>query len=182
MKYLATLLVSAAAVIANTVTFKSLDNQLRTVYFTPNAGHAEVDSVVVEGGDSVKVDFPEKWQGNFIAVHGDGPKVDGMLGEVSFEAWAGITFFDVSAIVVPDDMDNIHMMYPVGDEDPTSGCVSFPCNNAYYLWDDVQTKATMESDLVCTLGYNGVEHKRSVDNEEEHNHLVFKRDVLSTKQ
>jgi hypothetical protein len=33
-----------------------------------------------------------------------------------------------------------------------SGCEEFPCDNAYYLPDDVQTKTTSEDHLITTLG------------------------------
>jgi hypothetical protein len=75
-----------------------------------------------------------------------------MLGEVSLNSWNGLTYFDVSAIVDPSDHDNVKQMWPVKSQTPMSGCEVFPCNNAYWLPDDVQTKATSETDLMTTLG------------------------------
>ncbi len=56
-------------------------------------------------------------------------------------------------------MNGVKKLYPAGlsasaltSTLSTSGCDIFPCANAYYLPDDVQTKATQETDLVCTLG------------------------------
>lgn len=35
---------------------------------------------------------------------------------------------------------------------PMSGCEVFPCDNAYWVWDDVQTKVTHDTELMTTLG------------------------------
>lgn len=75
-----------------------------------------------------------------------------MLGEVCFNSWGGISFFDVSAIVNPNDKNNVKQLWPASAATPVSGCTTFPCNDAYYLPDDIQTKGTNEDDLVCTLG------------------------------
>lgn len=144
---------SAALVAANTVTFLSLDDTKRTVFFTPTKGHSELDSITVSGGANVTKDFPQEWIGNWHAVaEGVTNTGEGMLGEVTFQGWLGKTYFDVSAIVIPEDKDNVKEMWPLEAEYPTSGCDTFPCDNAYYEWDDVQTKVTEETDLVCTLG------------------------------
>ncbi|KAM7194961.1 hypothetical protein V8F20_007687 [Naviculisporaceae sp. PSN 640] len=145
----------AAAVVAtaeNTVTFVSQDSIDRTVFFTSNPDSADLPDVVVPGHQNVTVSFPQGWQGNWYAVQEGEPNVPGMLGEVAFNGWNGITYFDVSAIVNPNDKNNVKQMWPAGEEEPVSGCVIFPCNFAYYLPDDVQTRATFTSDLFCSLG------------------------------
>jgi hypothetical protein len=172
-------LLGAGAALANTVTFKSLDETSRKIVFTPNAGLAAIPSVEVAGGQDVKVDFPHGWLGNWYAVSEGAKDVPGMLGEVAFNGYSDATYFDVSAIVNPNDHNGVKEMYPANDPKPTSGCQVFPCNNAYYLWDDVQTKATAEKDLICTLG-SGTESKR----DEVNAHLdepVFKRDFVMGK-
>jgi len=58
----------------------------------------------------------------------------------------------VSAIVDANDHGNVKQMWPKSSQSPMSGCVVFPCNNAYYLPDDVQTKVTTERHLISTLG------------------------------
>lgn len=147
------LLSTAAAVTASSVTFWTLDNITRTIYFTPSEGFAEVPSVTVSNQEKTKVTFPtEQWKGNYYAVQQGQENKPGMLGEVNFHAWNGLSYFDVSAIVTPDDHNNVKQMWPVSSQWPMSGCEVFPCNNAYWLPDDVQTKVTLETDLMTTLG------------------------------
>ncbi|KAM7204211.1 DNase1 protein [Rhypophila sp. PSN 637] len=145
----------AAAVVAtaeNTVTFVSQDSFDRTVIFTSNPNYAKIPDTVVPASKNVTVPFPQGWQGNWYAVKKGEPNIPGMLGEVSFNGWNGITYFDVSAIVNPNDKDNVKQMWPADEEEPVSGCVVFPCNFAYYLPDDVQTRATLDTNLFCSLG------------------------------
>ncbi|KAL2018323.1 hypothetical protein VTK56DRAFT_926 [Thermocarpiscus australiensis] len=154
---LAVLLAAAALGSAeNTVTFVSQDSVDRTVYFTGNPGMPAIDPVQVAGRKNVTVEFPYGWTGNFYAVSAGAPNVPGMLGEVAFNSWNGITFFDVSAIVNPADHVGVKKLYPAtaAGGGAVSGCDVFPCASAYYLPDDVQTQSTAESDLICTLGGN----------------------------
>lgn len=146
------LVASAAAVSAGTVTFWTLDNVQRTIYFTGNPGSANIASVVVNNKENTTVQFPEPWVGNFYAVQDGQANNPGMLGEVNFSGWNGLTYFDVSAIVDPNDQDNVKQMWPKSSQQPMSGCEVFPCNNAYWLPDDIQTKTTTESDIITTLG------------------------------
>ena len=143
------LLGSAAVSSAASVTFTTLDDVTRTVYFT---GSAEIDPVTVSNSGDVTVSFPDTYNGNFYAVQDGQENAPGMLGEVTFAGWGGITFFDVSAIVNPNDKDNVKQMWPASALTPVSGCEVFPCDDAYYAPNDVQTKATDETDLVCSLG------------------------------
>jgi len=145
----------------NTVTFQSLDEVDRTIYFTPNAGLAWLPSVELPAGANVPVDIPHGWIGNFFGVVKGQPQVPGMLGEVAFNGWNDLVYYDVSAIVNPADIDNISELYPEDDPNkPVSGCRNWPCDNAYWLPHDVQTKVTTQNRLVCTLGKNGVAAKR----------------------
>lgn len=146
------LLASAAAVSANTVTFWTLDDVTRTVYFTPSEGSSQLDSVTVNNKEKTVVNFPQGWIGNYYAVQEGQQNVPGMLGEVNFNSWGDLTYFDVSGIVDPKDHNNVKQMWPASSQSPMSGCESFPCNNAYWLPDDIQTKATKETDLITTLG------------------------------
>jgi len=146
---------------ANTVTFQSLDDIDRTVHFTPNAGLAWLPSVEVPAGGSVPVEIPDGWIGNFFGVGQGGAQIPGMLGEVAFNGWNNLVYYDVSAIVNPADVDNISELYPEDDPNkPVSGCRHWPCNNAYWLPHDVQTKVTSQNRLICTLGKNGITSKR----------------------
>lgn len=163
---LASLLSLAALASANTVSFQSLDQIGRTIYFTGNAGLAVIEPVSVPGGQTVTVDIPEGWCGNFFSVSAGEPVVPGMLGEVCFQAWNGVNFFDVSAIVNPNDKNGVKELFPTGENpEPVSGCQIFPCNNAYYAPNDDQTKGTTSDDLTCTLGTATEEFLESRDAE-----------------
>lgn len=155
MKFAATLtalIASAATALAASVTFVTLDTVERTIYFTPNPGFDELPAVTVSSAAQKTVSFPDAWIGNYYAVKKGAANVPGMLGEVNFGGWNGMTYFDVSAIVDPNDHDNVKMMWPAKDTGLTSGCEVFPCNNCYWLPDDIQTKVTNEVDLIQTLG------------------------------
>lgn len=142
----------AALASANTVRFESTDDVDRKVIFTPSAGLPSIKSVRVKAHQTVTVNFPRGWIGNWYSVSNGKANVPGMLGEVTFQGWNDLTYFDVSAIVNPGDHVGVAELYPAGRPEPVSGCKFWPCNNAYYLPDDVQTKTTEEVDLVCTLG------------------------------
>lgn len=148
-----TILAAAAMVQAeNTITFISQDVLDRTIYFTGNPNMPDIEPVWIEGFTNKTVDIPHGWVGNFFSVIDGDPIVPGMLGEFAFNAWGDLTFFDVSAIVNPYDWDGVKKIWPVDDPVPFSGCDIFPCNFAYYLPDDEQTKATHKTDFFCTLG------------------------------
>lgn len=156
---LATFAVAAAAVVkaTNTVTFVGQDSTSRKIVFTPSSGHEEIDSITVAGGATETVEFPTGWIGNWFAQCEGADNTQGMLGEVTFQGWNDITYFDVSAIVDANDHNGVHMMWPASENSAStktkmSGCERFPCNTAYYLPDDVQTVTTTETELYCTLG------------------------------
>lgn len=152
-KTLALLATATTALAANTIKFKSQDSTARTVYFTPSEGSPQIQPVRVEGNAVVTKSIPIGWIGNYYSVCDGRPNVPGMLGEFTFNSrFEGITFFDVSAIVDPNDHVGVKMIMPAKGQHPVSGCEVFPCNNAYYHPDDVQTKATHESDFICLLG------------------------------
>ncbi|KAJ6437013.1 DNase1 protein [Purpureocillium lavendulum] len=147
---------AATSAVANaaSVTFWTLDNKTRTIYFTANegSGSSTIPSVTVSNAKKKTVEFPDVWVGNFYAVQDGAENKPGMLGEINFGSWGGLTYFDVSAIVDPKDQDNVKQMWPKSAQVPMSGCEVFPCNNAYYLPDDIQTKTTKENDLITILG------------------------------
>lgn len=180
---IASLLAAAIASVqaTNQVTLKSLDDVDRTVYFTPSAGHASINSVDVPAGQSVTVEIPFQWVGNWHGVHKGQANTDGMLGEVTFDGWGGKNYFDVSAIVNPNDKDNVSEMWPADEPNtPTSGCKTFPCNNAYYVWDDVQTRVTTQSHIICTLSKNG--YSASKRDAEEDTEEKLSRDFVLGKK
>lgn len=144
---------AAAAQATNIITFINTDSTDRTIYFTPNAGYSEMDPVDVSGLGTVNVTFESGYIGNAYAVTQGSTATAGMLAEVNFQGWLDLTYFDVSAIVDPTDVDNVRLMYPYNSpHTPTSGCDPFPCDNAYYNSDDVQTKTTDSTHLIVTLG------------------------------
>jgi hypothetical protein len=164
---IASVLSLAAMAAAGSITFQSTDSTTRTIYFTANAGLAALPPVQVLGGDTVEVSFPTNWIGNCYSVSDGAPNTPGMLAEVAFDSWGGQTFYDVSAIVNPNDLEGVHTLYPTDDpNEPISGCPVFPCDNAYYLPDDVQTKAAATDSLTCTLGSNSAVSKREASGNE----------------
>lgn len=158
MKFINIALALAAAALGsaeNTVKFVSQDSVDRTIHFTGNPGMPTIETATVPGNKNVTVDIPHGWIGNWFSVS-EGEAVEpGMLGEVAFNSWGGITFFDVSAIINGNDHVGVKQIWPATEKKPSSGCVLFPCAFAYYLPDDIQTQATQESDLICTLGGSG---------------------------
>ncbi|KAL6849471.1 hypothetical protein ACO1O0_009011 [Amphichorda felina] len=147
------LLGSAALVsAANKVTFRTLDDAKRTIYFTANDNEHSLDPVEVDNSEETTVEFPDEFVGNFYAVEKGKENKPGMLGEVKFSGKYGKTYFDVSAIVDPNDKNGVKQMWPAKSKTPMSGCEEFPCDNAYYLPDDVQTKVTEETHIITTLG------------------------------
>ncbi|KAJ2978598.1 hypothetical protein NQ176_g3728 [Zarea fungicola] len=146
------LAVSAAAVSAGSLTLWTLDDIERTVYFTPSPGSPEIAPVTVNNKENTTVTLPDTYHGNFYAVQQGQENKPGMLGELAFGGFGGMTFFDVSAIVDPTDINNVKQMWPIGETGPMSGCESFNCDNAYWHPDDIQTKATHSVDIMTTLG------------------------------
>jgi hypothetical protein len=138
----------------NTVEFVNQDSITRAVYFTQQEGLASIDPVTINGLTNYTVTFPPSWIGNWYSVSNGADIVPGMLGEVAWKGWDGITWFDVSAIIKPNDLDGVKTLSPKPSGTPHSGCESYVdgCDNAYYAADDVQTKSTTENALVCTLG------------------------------
>ncbi|KAF4452514.1 hypothetical protein F53441_4626 [Fusarium austroafricanum] len=153
------LVASATYAAAASVTFVTLDDKERTIIFTPDPGYKGPESVTVSKAKDVTVTFPDKYIGNFYAVQKGAENKPGMLGEVTFGGYGGKTYFDVSAIVQPNDKDNVKQMWPKSAATPMSGCETFPCNNCYWLSDDVQTKVTEEVHLITTLGNGASPYK-----------------------
>jgi hypothetical protein len=156
---IAAIVAAAGALVSatNTVTFVSQDNTDRKIIFTPSSGQSEIASIEVAGMATETVTFPTSWIGNWYSISDGADNTDGMLGEVTFQGWNDVTYFDVSAIVNPNDFHGVHEMWPASENSAStkssfSGCAVFPCNTAYYLPDDVQTVTTTETELYCTLG------------------------------
>ncbi|KAI1497554.1 DNase1 protein [Biscogniauxia marginata] len=159
---------AATVASANSMTFVNQDDTARRIIFTPSEGSQSIDSVSVSGNDQVKVDFPASWIGNAYSVSEGASDTVGMLAEVTFQGWDDLTYFDVSAIVNPSDHNGVKQMYPATQlnskpKSSVSGCEVFPCNNAYYNPDDVQTVTTKETDIIVTLGTSGSVSSRDVE-------------------
>jgi len=137
---------------ANTIEFVNQDSTTRTIIFTANAGLETIPSAEIRGHHNHTTTFPTGWIGNFYSVSKGSEPVPGMLGEVAFDGYAGSLYFDVSAIVNPEDTNGVKELFPKLAQAPLSGCQTFPCANAYNQPDDIQTQSTPETDLVCLLG------------------------------
>ncbi|KAB8292272.1 hypothetical protein EYC80_008014 [Monilinia laxa] len=165
MQFTTSILAAAAALAtlasAGSVHFVNQDSTTRKIVFTPTSGCASIDSLTIDGLGTANQTFPTAWIGNWYAVSEGASNTDGMLGEVCFDSWGGMTYFDVSAIVNPNDTNGVKELFPLGTGTPVSGCQTFPCDNAYNKPDDVETQATDSDALVCLLG-NLESSKRSV--------------------
>jgi hypothetical protein len=156
MRFSFTVVLASIATLAsaNTMEFVNQDSTSRTIYFTQQEGLAAIDPLTVPGDSNATATFPIGWIGNFYSVCEGNDIVPGMLGELRWDGWDGINWFDVSAIVNPNDKHGVKTIAPKYSSTPMSGCESYDdgCDNAYYHPDDVQTKSTQEKDLVCTIG------------------------------
>jgi hypothetical protein len=147
-------LLSSVVSATNVIHFINQDSKTRTIVFTANEGLAEIEPLTISGLNSVaNVTFPAGWTGNAFSVTKGAPYVPGMLAEVMFGGFDGATYFDVSAIVNPNDNDGIKILKPLSSDTPLSGCQTYPgCDNAYNAWDDVATESTDDTELVCLVG------------------------------
>lgn len=157
MKFASTLIGlvgSAALASAASVTFWTLDDLERTIYFESNNGAQPMPPVKVSNKEKKRVDFADNFVGNYHAViEGQSDTGNGMLGEVQFGGWMGKTYYDVSGIVNMTDTNNVKQMWPADALGPVSGCIVFPCDRYYVLSDDKQTRVTDSVDLMQTLGH-----------------------------
>lgn len=169
MQYSTKLAMLASATLAsatNYVTLVNMDSTDRTIVWT---GTSSIDNTDVPGNTNVTIEVPYGWVGNGYSVSsGKELGTPGMLAEFAWNSYADATYFDVSAIVDSTDTEGVYQMYPVDTQDPVSGCWSFACSNAYYLPDDVQTKATTSEHIIVTLGAGTIDNtettKRDVEN------------------
>jgi len=145
---------------AGSVHFVNQDSTQRTIIFTQNAGLESISELVIPGLSTANQTFPTGWIGNWYSVSEGATNTPGMLGEVRFDGFAGATYFDVSAIVNPDDTNGVKEIFPLNSNTPISGCQKWPCSNAYNKWDDVATLSTDSSELVCLLGTASTERRR----------------------
>ncbi|KAK0754511.1 hypothetical protein B0T18DRAFT_386375 [Schizothecium vesticola] len=138
---------------AGSITFNSEDGVGRVIHFT---GNGEIGELHVGPGESIAQDFPDGWTGNFYATCDGCDDAPGMLGEVAFDGFEGKTFYDVSAIVDPNDHTGVHRFAPGSGDGEEAGCDEFPCpESTYYQPDDVQTKVSESKDLVVSLSGGG---------------------------
>lgn len=158
----ATIIAAFAASVAatNTIDFVNQDSTTRTIYFTPSAGYATIANLDLAGLATETVTFPEGWIGNWFSVSQGASVTPGMLGEIAWNGYMGSSYFDVSAIVNPDDHNGVKMLYPKNSKTPLSGCQTFPCSNAYNQPDDIQTLSTTETELVCLVGNKSSSSRR----------------------
>jgi len=176
MKFFSTLFLAAFTLVdlasANTVTFVNQDPTQRTIIFTPNEDLESISPLVVPGYESQIATFPTAWVGNFYSVSQGAEPVPGMLGEVGFNGYAGNTYFDVSAIVNPNDNQGVKELFPKNLNTPLSGCQTFPCSNAYNKPNDIATLSTSECDLVCLIGNLSNERKRGLVSKMSHEYVT----------
>jgi hypothetical protein len=160
---LATLATATTTTTQNKVHFVNQDSTDRTIYFTPNEGLSYIPALSVPGLSTADATFPTSWIGNWYSVSSGAENKPGMLGEVTWNAFAGVNYFDVSAIVNPDDNEGVKQIFPQNSGKPVSGCQTFPCDNQYNKPDDVATLSTDDNELVCLLGNVSNERRHARD-------------------
>lgn len=160
--FAASALASLAAATENVLHFVNQDSTTRTIIFTAQAGLEEIPNIVIPGHGTANQTMPNSWIGNLFAVCEGAPIVPGMLAEFRFNGYADSTYFDVSAIVNPNDTEGVKMILPKNSNTPVSGCQTFPCSNAYNKWDDVATLSTPDTELVVLLGNLSNERRRGL--------------------
>jgi len=112
-----------------------------------------MDTIDLGANEVLNVPMMDNWSGNFITVVKGVDVYQGMLGEMTFNSWGEMVYFDVSAIVNPDDHDNVKELFPKNTNLPMAGCQDFPCNNVYNVWnEDYNTKTTLENQFICLVG------------------------------
>lgn len=160
MQFINTILFAAAALASmgtaqNVVKFVNQDSIPKTVVFTPNAGLETIDPLALDGLAVVEQPFANGWAGNWYTYSAGAENIAGMLGEVNFQGWNGLTYFDVSGIVNPTDADGVKIVYPTEDDSISSGCQTSGsefCANQYNLPNDIATKSTTTTTLTCLVG------------------------------
>ncbi|HEY8608092.1 MAG TPA: hypothetical protein VIM12_13335 [Noviherbaspirillum sp.] len=80
----------------NAITFHNDGDKPLHLRFTQNAGLESIPDLVVPPGESRTVHFPQGWSGNWRSLAGGGDAFT--LGEVAFQGWQGMTFYDDSRI------------------------------------------------------------------------------------
>jgi len=167
MQFFSTVLFAASALASlaaaqNVLHFVNQDSTTRTIIFTAQAGLEEIPNLVIDGLGTANQTMPNSWIGNLFSVCEGAPIVPGILAEFRFNGYAGSTYFDVSAIVNPNDTEGVKMIFPKNSDTPVSGCQTFPCSNAYNKWDDVATLSTPDSELVVLIGNLSNERRRGL--------------------
>jgi hypothetical protein len=152
----------AAAESQNVLHFINQDSTKRTIIFTAQEGLELIPDLVIEGLGTANQTMPNSWIGNLFSVSEGAPVVPGMLAEFRFNGFAGATYFDVSAIVNPNDTEGVKMIMPMSSDKPVSGCQTFPCTNAYNKWDDIATLSTDDTELVVLLGNLSNQRRRGL--------------------
>ncbi|KAF7894740.1 uncharacterized protein EAF01_010190 [Botrytis porri] len=141
-----------APVMGNSFQFVSRDGNDHTIFFTPNAGSAEVPSFFVPASsmdENAVAHFPQG--GSFKAVlSGESPDVPKVTGEITFQGWQGETYYTVSAVQNCCDNSGIRSLSSRFSS-PTSGCIEalFPCTESYSKPGDVQVKSSPDTDYIC---------------------------------
>jgi len=177
MQLINTILLAAAALASmataqNTVKFVNQDHvHTKNIVFTPNAGLAPIETLVLEPAQTQTQTFPDGWLGNFYSYTTGLENRPGMLGEVAFNGFAGATYYDISSIVNPGDTWGVKVLYPAPESYSTlgvkdlvetaasaegiSGCLSTDdgvCTNQYNAPNDQATQSTSGSALICIVG------------------------------
>ncbi|KAF7889481.1 uncharacterized protein EAF02_001896 [Botrytis sinoallii] len=140
----------------NTIEFLSFDKEDRVITFTSHPQCEDLADIHHKGGENFTIEIPLNWGGTVIARKYDAVHpIHRVQAEFQWQGFEGKTHYDASAIDNRTDNSGIRFVYPAGQADVyelRSGCTVYPCDNAYLLPDDVQTKVTRQTDMVIEIG------------------------------
>ena len=167
---LAAVVLAFIVIADNTIQFVNQDSLIaKNIVFTANVGLESIPDLVVGPAETQLQVIPDGCIGNFYSYNDGTSNIPGILGEIAFDTWGGITFYDISSIVNPSDTEGVKVLYPVPNASSlgvsdlvstlttatgVSGCniIGGTCTDQYNAPDDVATQGTSESSFVCLVG------------------------------
>ena len=119
----------------------------------PDGQVCDFTTTKVPASGSVNIYPPQGWIGTIHTVYSlhncHNPRI---IAEVTFQGFAGLTYYDVSAVDNCCDNYGIHWILTHSLTATPSCCVASPCSGSYTKPHDVQTKFTGEVDLIIWTG------------------------------
>jgi hypothetical protein len=90
-----------------------------------------------------------------MPVMKDRRRLFGIMGEIAFQGYQDISYYDVTAVHNPNDFQGVHVLVPRGGNSPKgAGCIVFPCDTTIYQASQVEgrTYLTTSTEFDCYIG------------------------------